>query len=166
VVVAPLPEPVASLPQIIPDGFAGAIITWEDSRSGNYYDIYARRVDASGTPQWALDGVAICTAVNGQSNPQIISDGSGGAIITWEDRRSGSYDIYLRRVDGGGAPLATLAICTALGDQLEPRIIPDGQGKWITSWKDGRSTGADIYAQKFDIYGSMLWTTPDGVAVC
>ena len=71
-------------PQIVSDGAGGAIITWQDRRSGNN-DIYVQRVDALGVAKWGLDGVALCTAGNDQQYPQIVSDGAGGAIITWQD---------------------------------------------------------------------------------
>ena len=73
-----------SSPQLISDGAGGAIVTWKDSRSGNY-DIYAQRVNASGAVQWAANGVALCTATGDQYSPRIVSDGAGGAIVTWED---------------------------------------------------------------------------------
>jgi len=43
--------------------------------------------------QWANDPTinnAICTSANDQTLPQLISDGSGGAIIVWQDLN----DIY------------------------------------------------------------------------
>jgi hypothetical protein len=98
-------------PTIVSDGAGGAIITWSDWRSG-YGDIYAQRINASGVVQWTTDGVAICTATNYQFDPTIASDGAGGAIITWEDYRSGSSDIYAQCVRSDGtlgdnsAPLA------------------------------------------------------------
>jgi len=42
----------------------------------------------------------VCTAANGQAYPTIVSDGSGGAIITWYDDRSGTNDVYVQRVEG------------------------------------------------------------------
>ncbi len=81
----------AAGPQIVPDGSGGAIITWADYRSGSKYDIYAQRVDASGTPLWTADGVGVRTAAaNDADSPQIAPDGSGGAVITWADYRSGT----------------------------------------------------------------------------
>lgn len=97
-----------NFPQICSDGAGGAIITWVDDRSSEL-DIYTQRVNSIGDVQWALNGTAICTADNDQEDPQICSDGTGGAIITWEDRRSGAdYDIYAQRIKdvpskGGGA---------------------------------------------------------------
>ena len=75
---------------IVSDGAGGAIVTWYDIRSGNY-DIYAQRVNAAGVPQWTANGVALCTAANNQYSPTIVSDGAGGAIVTWYDYRSGTY---------------------------------------------------------------------------
>jgi hypothetical protein len=93
-------------PTIGSDGAGGAIVTWEDGRGGFYLDIYSQRVNASGAPQWTSDGVVVCTAANDQYDPMIVSDGAGGAIVTWEDDRSG-YDIYAQHVTG---PLNAVAI--------------------------------------------------------
>ena len=41
--------------------------------------------------QWSTNPVvnnAISTAIGNQRESQLISDGAGGAIITWQDRRS------------------------------------------------------------------------------
>ena len=154
-------------PQITSDGSGGAIITWQDYRSGNA-DIYAQRVNSSGAVQWTADGVAICTASGDQRLPQIISDGSGGVIITWYDGRSGNADIYAQRVDSSGAVQWTadgVAICTAAGDQYAPEITSDGLGGGIITWQDGRSGNADIYAQRVDSSGAVQWAA-DGVAIC
>lgn len=85
----------------------GAIITWQDYR-GSETDIYAQRINAAGIPQWSTDGVVLCSADDYQYYPQIVGDGDGGAIITWEDNRNGGYssddyDIYAQRVFPNGA---------------------------------------------------------------
>jgi hypothetical protein len=91
-------------PIIVNDGSGGAIITWEDERSGMNSDIYAQHISADGTAQWTANGVPISTASYFQDSPAIIGDGAGGAIITWEDYRSGTnYDIYAQRVTADGS---------------------------------------------------------------
>ena len=159
-------------PALISDGAGGAIITWEDYRSGTNDDIYAQRVDASGVVQWTADGVAIYTGTGNQSSPRLISDGVGGAIITWEDYRSGTNDdIYAQRVNASGAVHWTadgVAICTATGGQQGQqysKLISDGAGGAIITWEDYRSGNYDIYAQRVDASGAVLWTA-DGVAIC
>jgi hypothetical protein len=140
-------------PTIASDGAAGAIVTWYDNRSGTNYDIYAQRVNKTGVVQWTADGVALCTAANDQANPTIVSDGSGGAIVTWQDRRSGNYDIFAQRVNAAGVPQCTadgVKVCTAAGDKQVPTIVAAGAGGAIVTWQDGRSGNYDIYAQNIN----------------
>ena len=89
-----------------------------------------------GTPsmqaQWVEDGVAICTAPGHQYDSQITSDGAGGAIITWEDWRSGRGDIYCQRYDRDGVIQGhNFRVNDDAGssDQYNPAIDVDGNGK-------------------------------------
>src|SRR5262249_34089539 len=64
--------------------------------------------------------VGLCTAANDQLYPTIVSDGAGGAIVTWYDNRNGASDIYAQRVSAAGAPQWTangVALCTAANIQ-------------------------------------------------
>ena len=167
VAISTAPNDQAS-PTIASDGADGAIITWTDLRSGTDYDIYAQRINGSGAVQWTADGVAICTATNEQLYPTIVSDGAGGAIITWYDFRSGSFsDIYAQRINAAGQVMWQangFPISTAANGQTGPTIASDGGGGAIITWYDYRSGGADIYAQRIDATGVVQWTT-DGVAI-
>ncbi|OGQ66772.1 MAG: hypothetical protein A3F88_04825 [Deltaproteobacteria bacterium RIFCSPLOWO2_12_FULL_42_16] len=157
-------------PTIVTDNSGGAIITWTDQRNGDY-DIYAQRVDANGNVLWTADGIPISTAANSQASPTIVSDGNGGAIITWYDYRSGvniNSDIYAQRIDANGNVLWTadgVAISTAANHQVSPTIVTDGSGGAVITWMDVRSGSSwDIYAQRIDANGNVLWTI-DGVAI-
>lgn len=154
-------------PAITGDGSGGAIITWEDSRNGNF-DIYAQKINSNAEDQWATDGVAVCTQGSAQNYPSITSDGSGGAIITWADGRNGKQDIYAQRIDPSGAALWTtngLAVCTSSDYRYYPTITSDGSGGAIITWYSWSGTSNDIYAQKINASGVVQWTA-DGVAVC
>ncbi len=157
-------------PHIVSDGYGGAIITWQDKRFGNK-DIFAQYFDAAGTRQWKKNGIAICVAQGSQESPQITADGSGGAIIAWEDNRNGNhYDIYAQKIDASGAVLWTpggVAICRAAGDQEIPRVVSDGSGGAIIAWRDQRSGRGDVdfYAQRINAAGNVCWTT-NGIGVC
>jgi uncharacterized protein YjdB len=160
-------------PTIVSDGAGGAIVVWEDNRSGNSDapDIYAQRVNASGIPQWTADGVAVCAAAVYQYEPKAVSDGAGGAIITWQDWQNGSPDIFAQRVNAAGTPQWTadgVALCTAANEgnvQSSPVITSDAVGGAIVAWSDSRSGGYDLYAQRVNAAGIPQWTA-DGVAVC
>ncbi|MBU8922174.1 MAG: T9SS type A sorting domain-containing protein [Bacteroidales bacterium] len=155
-------------PQLVLDWVGGVIVVWMDNRHGQG-DIYAQRINGSGVPLWRADGDSICIAAGKQEGPQIISDGSGGAIMTWFDQRSGTNDIYAQRVDSNGNILWTfngVPVCTAANEQNWPCIVSDGAGGAIIAWHDVRNGfQLDIYAQRIDATGAALWTT-DGVALC
>ncbi|HXV14381.1 MAG TPA: FlgD immunoglobulin-like domain containing protein, partial [Candidatus Krumholzibacteria bacterium] len=154
----------ATYPGIIRDGLGGAIVTWGDLRSGSY-DVYAQRMSGAGAAQWTADGVAVCTATEGQEMPAIVQDGSGGAIISWFDGRSGNLDIYAQRLSMAGSPQWTpdgVAVCTAAGDQAWPVMFANDGGA-VVVWDDRRS-GRDIYAQRIQSDGQVVSFTVNSTA--
>jgi hypothetical protein len=48
--------------------------------------------------EWVPNGTALCTATGTQVSPDIASYGAGGAIVAWQDGRSGTNDVYTQRV--------------------------------------------------------------------
>lgn len=156
-------------PKIVSDNAGGAIIVWEDSASF-YFDVYAQKINNMGVTQWTSGGVAICTAPNAQANPKIDTDGAGGAIITWQDKRNNSdYDVYAQRINTSGSVQWTtngIVVCNAVNVQNNPRIEPDGSGGAYISWVDKRSsTSFDIYAQRVNSAGTAMWAS-NGIVVC
>ena len=47
-------------------------VEWVDRRTGGVNDIYAQRVDASGSTLWTANGIAVCNAAGAQSR-QVVS---------------------------------------------------------------------------------------------
>jgi len=153
-----------SHPTIASDDAGGAVITWEDLREGSLnFEIYAQKINASGIVQWTENGVAICQAIGDQVVPTIISDGSGGAIITWGDKRAGGVfgDIYAQKINASGVvQWATngVAISTAVKDQNTPVLVSDGSAGAIITWGDKRNdfnTAYDIYTQQVNANGEL-----------
>lgn len=163
-------------PMIESDGAGGAIVAWLDFRGGSSYDIYAQRVLASGVvdPAWPVNGALLCAAAYDQQDVRIVTDGAGGAIVTWVDFRSGiGVDVYAQRVRASGTlapswPTDGLAVCTATDYQLAPRLVSDDAGGAIVTWYDFRSgVSADIYAQHVLGSGTVDLAWPyDGLALC
>ncbi|MFA4948298.1 MAG: hypothetical protein WC674_07310, partial [Candidatus Krumholzibacteriia bacterium] len=155
-------------PEVIPDGTGGAIVVWSDFRLGDgYYHLFAQRVDGTGTPRWAEYGIPICTADYAQNAPRIVPDGAGGAIILWADYRTGQYNIYAQRVNADGDTLWAadgIPIDTSKGDQWGLEAVPDGEGGAYLAWLDSRNGFGDVYAQRIDVDGNVLWGP--GVPIC
>ena len=149
--------------KIISDGSGGAIICWLDNRNfSTGLDIYAQRVNSSGTTQWISNGLAVCISPFVQTAQQMVADGANGAIIVWDDRRSGGRDIYAQRINGSGAAQWTIngiAICNNGATQSEPQFVTRASGGALIIWTDYRNAGLeDIYAQSVSATGSVLWT--------
>ena len=63
------------------------------------------RLDQGGGTEWPADGVPVCKVAGAQINPQVAPDGSGGAIIVWEDARDAlNTDIYAQHLTSTGVP--------------------------------------------------------------
>jgi len=160
-----------SSPAIAPDGAGGAIIFWQHLGNNGTTDIYAQHVYPDGTLHWPGSGVLICGAQQDQLTLRAVADGSGGAIVTWQDNRQGSTmvaDVYAQRIDVSGTPLWTadgVAVCTAANQQRVPELINDGSGGAIIAWTDQRGVNTFVvYAQRIDSAGLTQWAA-DGVAL-
>ncbi len=162
--------------KIISDGAGGGIIVWEDPRS-SYSDVYVQRFSEDGIMIWQFDGVLVSTADRAQIRPVITEDGAGGCIIVWaDDRIASSYDIYAQRLDHNGSILWStddIPVCTEIGEQHRPFVIPDGSGGAVITWHDERNGVRHIYAQRLDANGNRLWaqggvriSTPHNIAAC
>lgn len=145
---------------------AGATyVAWRDTRSeGNDGDIYAQRLGPDGQPLWMPNGLAICVAANRQSLPAITSDGAGGAVVTWLDKRSNPGAIYAQRISASGAVQWALnGVFVGLVYVEEPysyvHRAPNG-GFSVTWWDSAPFADTDkfpVLAQRLDANGTRLW---------
>lgn len=149
--------------QVISDGSGGIIIVWIDYRTESNNDIYAQRIDSSGNVLWTLNGTAVCTEGSYQHDPQLCSDGAGGAIIAWYDNRNANTDIFAQRINSNGViqwAANGVSVCTESSTQRYHQICSDGTGGAIITWDDYRpASGNAIYAQRIDSNGNSKWTT-------
>lgn len=157
-------------PQILSDGKGGAFIVWQDNRSGSDYDIFVQKIDGNGVSNWAPNGVSVCNAIGHQYNPQLTTDGAGGIIITWQDRRKGQFDIFAQRVDSLGQTRWTVngqLICNDTTSQINPKITSDHRGGAFIAWEDFRlgSGSSDLYLQRIYSTGQNAWVT-NGLPLC
>ncbi|MEA3559632.1 MAG: hypothetical protein U9R75_10295, partial [Candidatus Thermoplasmatota archaeon] len=152
----------------ISDGEGGLIVVWVDYRSDDYEDIYIQRLSADGTPLWEENGILLSDDNKDQEDPQIISDGSGGAIVLWSGSTGFGNDLFAQRVGQNGAILwgeEGLTVCGAENGQMYTKMISDGSGGAIFTWGDMRDIGYDIYAQRIDGDGGLIWED-NGTAIC
>ncbi len=138
-------------PAVVGDGAGGVVVTWADLR-GATSDVWAQRVLANGTRAWGAAGLAVCAASGEQLFPALAADGTGGALVTWEDTRvSAASDLWVQRVSGNGTArwaAGGVPMCSAPGSQYQPVIVSDGDSVAVAVWVDQRTGGSDLFAQR------------------
>ena len=160
-------------PQIASDGSGGAIITWYEIRDGLHFSVWAQRVKTDGATDWAVNGVPVAYGSFYADFPKISSDGSGTAIIAWQDGRNGNCQVFAQQFNSNGTAQWTpngIEVSPAIASRGVPghSIISDGSGGAIIVWVDGRlgdPNDSNIYAQRINSNGQIQWQ-PDGVPVC
>ena len=150
------------------DGANGAIIGWADKRNAIDNNIYAQRINASGTVQWTANGISVCSASNNQSAIDMKYIGSTGVVFSWKDERAGVNEIYTQLVSLSGTAQLTangIKLSNAL-KSLSPNVVSDGAGGAIVAWQDSTALGSwDITSQKLNSAGVIQWSS-GGVVVC
>ncbi|MFH1009464.1 MAG: T9SS type A sorting domain-containing protein [Candidatus Latescibacterota bacterium] len=118
---------------IVQDGTGGAIVTFQNRYSElrpgegyvNYGSIYAQRVDGEGVVRWNLDltreypkgGIDVVYTVDGWIVPKMVSDGTGGAIISWPYEGK----IHLQHINEEGK----MGVTTSVSSPSEDLELPN-----------------------------------------
>lgn len=151
---------------VVADGSGGAFLCWSDRRVSDS-DVYGQRIDASGQWLWPENGRAICAlSPSFQQSPRALADGNGGYVVTWEDNRGGTYDIFAQRINGMGDPLWDadgVPLLQAGGGQFDVFLTPADDGGAILVWRDERAGTSedDVFAQRVEFrHGGWGWPEP------
>ena len=144
-------------PEVTFDCEGGAIIVWQDERNSSP-NIYAQRIDSSGTALWTTNGIVISDIENSR-HPKLISDGVGGAFVTWFDFRNGwpNSSVQVQRVNGNGEILWQnngITIANTANSWAYPEITGYGSNGAIVTWI---GVNGEVFAQKIDTAGNLLW---------
>ena len=154
------------MPTGAPDGSGGLLLAWVDQIEYDP-DIYAQRLNSAGVAQFLANGIPVYSNPGVQIGDRVIATNDGGALVFYNQKQGGNYNIRARKVDATGAGVgSSTSICSAINHQILSAAIDDGSGGAIVVWLDYRSgVAGDIYAQRVDINGTPLWTA-DGVPIC
>jgi len=94
----------------------------------------------------------------------VVSDGSGGAIIIWEDLRQGMMSIYAQRIDAegnirwkeGGEQICYIKTYSSFAYRT---AVSDGSGGAIIAWgyKEAETNEEGLLTQRIDAAGRTIW---------
>ena len=141
-----------------PDNEGGVYIIWVDSRNPSK-DLFGQRLSANGSPLWIINGIPIATGLGDEMQNTMLPDGEGGMIIAYTHSYAGNDDLYAKRFNANGTMVwqNTLVISEAEGSQSDIRMAALNDGNFVFTWADKRSADTDIYAQKINLAGDLLW---------
>ncbi len=158
------------IPKAAMDGAGGLLVSWEIALSG-LPNVFVQRITAEGTvaPGWDPAGVPTGTTIAEGQGPALVGDGSGGAIVAWDDYRPATQvDVYAQHITSGGTraegwPSSGLPIVTSPDNQqvgggsaLVSTVVGDGSGGAILAWIDwGSPGGADVVMQRITAGGAV-----------
>lgn len=153
-------------PLMVSDGDGGALLLWEDFRSGASSDLYAHHVLWSGVldPRWPEDGLAVRVASASAYEPAVEPDGAGGMLVAW---REGSFGtVRVQHVRNGGDldpawPADGQVASTEGSPEFMPALAADGTGGAFVVWQDLRRGNWDVFAQHLLATGDVApgWET-------
>jgi hypothetical protein len=141
------------------DTEGNVVIVWQsDGQDSSNWGVFARRYDATGTPQGAEFQVN-STGYGPQGMAMVAMDAAGNSVIVWQSE-SGQWDIYAQRYDATGTPQGSeLRISTIAGNNQVPHVAMAASGSFLVAWHNDGSDGSGkgIYAQHYAADG-----TPEG----
>jgi hypothetical protein len=158
---------------VVADASGGALVLGVGF-AGDHVDLSLHHVTVAGATAAGFpdSGLMIVRGAGQSPNYTMVPDGAGGAIAGWwrNTGGAGSADIFAQRVTGDGVvapgwPASGAVVCASAGNQLNPMMVPDGEGGAVLAWVD--LADYDIFAQRVTAGGQPAAGWPaNGVPVC
>jgi hypothetical protein len=123
-------------------------VVWQDMVSGTK-EIFYRHSNNTGERFRGVSELSNTLSVNGESAlyPQISAIGND-VYVVWQDKVSGSSEIFLRESNDGGNKFSGIKNLSRnnTGESITPRIAASGNNVFV-AWTDSESGKAQIFAR-------------------
>ncbi len=143
---------------MIADSAGNAVLAFTDIRAGEP-DVYAYRIEHTGSFLWGVDGVTLTDNSDTEFRPFIAETAAGQFAFAWS-RDGGNAAIAMQRLTAGGAPALPPGGVDIVSEPGEgpsfPDLAPSAGNEVIVSWVPDFSNRIFV-AQKFDAAGNPLW---------
>jgi hypothetical protein len=136
---------------VLSDKEGGAILVWK--AVGDNLEIVAQKIDANGNISWDNEGKIITQHAFLNPGTVCVSDGAGGAIITWAEFQNSGKNIIAQRLDRAGN-LLWGDKGKLLGEYITGyQVVTDGEGGAIAVFE----TTWNLSAINISSYGQVKW---------
>jgi hypothetical protein len=125
-------------------GDGRALAAWEDKRDFRHgYDIYGAELGADGRYGANVRIQDDFGELSQQRHVALAGDSSGRLIAAWDDTREGNADLVLSwREEGAWSDDLLVPVASGPGEQQQPTIALDGEGRLHLAWIERPSVGA------------------------
>ncbi|MFO7446735.1 MAG: hypothetical protein R6W90_10230 [Ignavibacteriaceae bacterium] len=147
-------------PQVLTED-STIILSWTNEID-NDRNVFIQKYNQQGNTFWGNEGFPVINLNGAQFGQKLISDGKGGAIVAWIDRRVDSVrgNIYAQRITSAGKTAWNeSAIPVAFSDNTEKSylsVVSDKRGGAIFIFRDKRDGKGEIYGQKIFNTGTYV----------
>jgi len=138
----------------------------------SFYSAFSEYVASPNYPTslWKEGGVVVNDSIGNtlQQHPKLVRSGASNNILVFEDFRDGNADLYIQKINDEGSRLwgkSAFPLAKFKNEQIFPQIAADGIGGAFIVWQDNRSKDFDIYLQRVDANGALLFPK-NGIPVC
>ncbi len=136
-------ESISGNYKLIRDTSNRFIAVWfGDHSDGSGSNIYAQKINISGAKLWGANPKVICDTTGHQTFPDVLSDNSGGAYISWCDGRATDAAFFAQRLNSNGVKQwQKQGVALYTGGALYPQnyLVPD------------LNNGAKVFFQGIDV---------------
>ena len=149
---------IQNLPALAADPNGGFVVTWtSDSQDGDAGGVFARRYDATGTPQGGEFQVNTYTT-NAQLRPSVAVDANGNFVVVWmsSGEDGSSWGLFGQAFAATGAPAGSeFQVNThTTGYQGAEHVATDENGNFVVVWHDANDGGYyGVYGRRVDVFG-------------
>jgi hypothetical protein len=149
---------------MVAGGEGEAFILWNDYDNHSFV---VQKVGADGQLLWPGEGVVVEYLEEAELEPQMVSDGMGGAIVAWVESTTYQMasDLWLERIFSDGQD----SFRSAIGGPLEAmhpnfQVVGDEPMGIIAVW-EGSGDGIELSLMRNNPASSYFWP-PEGVSIC
>ena len=145
----------AGAPDVASDGAGGAFVAWTDARFGSPPGTFVQHLSADGVPEWTINGVTVAATSDAWVSPRVLGDGTGGAIVCWDNQSAAPRNVLSQHLDVTGAAQWSPGGIVILSGAGLSQTTTDGSGGIIASCIG--DSGARFVAQRVTLSGQLPW---------
>jgi hypothetical protein len=130
------------------------IVAWRENTGAGNGQVYARRLDAAGTP---ISPIVQVISTGARSPIDVSIDAAGRSVVTWGYLQSPDRHVFFQRLDASGALVGSAVQVDATSNvATAPFVQHDAAGNFVVAWTHAAASAERAMARRYDSSGASL----------